>query len=188
MALHLARAAFPNRAFQQNMRTTPPRRVAQSGSAPRSGRGGRRFKSCHSDQHLGSSETSIPTVSPTDSRPCAPSIAVASSWRTPPSQPRRLVAVRRALYRSHCGRSPTSTVAPWPDRHQENAAVQNAVLKHVAVLLIPADRSAFEDQTGPSHEGQCFWVAPRTAVTLSAKRPYRKDRDPQPRQSMQPKG
>jgi resolvase-like protein len=30
--------------------TTPPRRVAQSGSAPRSGRGGRRFKSCHSDQ------------------------------------------------------------------------------------------------------------------------------------------
>ena len=32
----------------------PPgrRSVAQSGSAPRSGRGGRRFKSCHSDQHL----------------------------------------------------------------------------------------------------------------------------------------
>jgi hypothetical protein len=28
------------------------RSVAQSGSAPRSGRGGRRFKSCHSDQHL----------------------------------------------------------------------------------------------------------------------------------------
>lgn len=26
------------------------RSVAQSGSAPRSGRGGRRFKSCHSDQ------------------------------------------------------------------------------------------------------------------------------------------
>jgi hypothetical protein len=26
-----------------------PRSVAQSGSAPRSGRGGRRFKSCHSD-------------------------------------------------------------------------------------------------------------------------------------------
>jgi hypothetical protein len=46
----LARVAFPNRAFQQNMRTTPPRRVAQSGSAPRSGPGGRRFKSCHSDQ------------------------------------------------------------------------------------------------------------------------------------------
>jgi hypothetical protein len=30
------------------------RSVAQSGSAPRSGRGGRRFKSCHSDQHLAS--------------------------------------------------------------------------------------------------------------------------------------
>ena len=28
------------------------RSVAQSGSAPRSGRGGRRFKSCHSDHHL----------------------------------------------------------------------------------------------------------------------------------------
>jgi hypothetical protein len=28
------------------------RSVAQPGSAPRSGRGGRRFKSCHSDQHL----------------------------------------------------------------------------------------------------------------------------------------
>ena len=28
------------------------RSVAQSGSAPRSGRGGRRFKSCHSDQYL----------------------------------------------------------------------------------------------------------------------------------------
>src|ERR1700726_837225 len=27
------------------------RSVAQSGSAPRSGRGGRRFKSCHSDQN-----------------------------------------------------------------------------------------------------------------------------------------
>jgi hypothetical protein len=37
-----------------------------SGNGPRSGRGGRRFKSCHSDQHLASSETSIPTVSPTD--------------------------------------------------------------------------------------------------------------------------
>ena len=32
---------------------TPRRRsVAQPGRAPRSGRGGRRFKSCHSDQHL----------------------------------------------------------------------------------------------------------------------------------------
>src|SRR5258708_4239030 len=28
------------------------RSVAQSGSAPRSGRGGRRFKSCHSDHYL----------------------------------------------------------------------------------------------------------------------------------------
>src|SRR5262249_9474721 len=41
---------------------------------------------------------------------------------------------------------------------------------HAVVLLVPADRRAFEDQTGPSHEGQCFWVAPRAAVTLSAKK------------------
>src|SRR5271169_4269519 len=33
------------------------RSVAQSGSAPRSGRGGRRFKSCHSDQYLAESKT-----------------------------------------------------------------------------------------------------------------------------------
>src|SRR5262245_12789900 len=32
--------------------TAPSRSVAQSGSAPRSGRGGRRFKSCHSDHSL----------------------------------------------------------------------------------------------------------------------------------------
>src|SRR5512144_2705986 len=31
-------------------KTGASRSVAQSGSAPRSGRGGRRFKSCHSDQ------------------------------------------------------------------------------------------------------------------------------------------
>src|SRR4029078_8823573 len=41
------------------------RSVAQSGSAPRSGRGGRRFKSCHSDQHLAHPEPAAPTVSPT---------------------------------------------------------------------------------------------------------------------------
>jgi putative tryptophan/tyrosine transport system substrate-binding protein len=35
-------------------------------STPRSGRGGRRFKSCHSDQYLAPSEIPIPTVSPTD--------------------------------------------------------------------------------------------------------------------------
>jgi hypothetical protein len=35
-------------------------------SAPRSGRGGRRFKSCHSDQHLADPETASPTVCPTD--------------------------------------------------------------------------------------------------------------------------
>jgi hypothetical protein len=106
---------------------------------------------------------------------------VAAPIRAPaPAQPR--VSAR--------SRAPRALSLPlWPLAHiQENAALHNAVLKHVVVLLVPADRRAFEDQTGPSHEGQCFWVAPRMAVTLSAKRLYRKDRDPQPRQSMQPKG
>src|SRR5262249_29856874 len=114
----------------------------------------------------------------------APSIAVASSWRTPPSQPRRLVAVHRALYRSIVAARPHPRSPPWPDRHQENAAHHNAVLKHVVVLLVPSDRHGFEDQTGPSLEGQCFWVAPRTAVTLSAKKTVAKRPRPQPRQSM----
>jgi hypothetical protein len=35
-------------------------------SLPRSGRGGRRFKSCHSDQYLADPQDSGPTVSPTD--------------------------------------------------------------------------------------------------------------------------
>ena len=33
---------------------------------PRSGRGGRRFKSCHSDHHLVANESLAPTVSPTE--------------------------------------------------------------------------------------------------------------------------
>ena len=44
------------------------RSVAQPGRAPRSGRGGRRFKSCHSDQlyqWLSFPEKATPTVSPT---------------------------------------------------------------------------------------------------------------------------
>ena len=44
------------------------RSVAQSGSAPRSGRGGRRFKSCHSDQHLADFITSSATGYATASR------------------------------------------------------------------------------------------------------------------------
>jgi hypothetical protein len=39
----------PRRAI--DIRPSLSRSVAQSGSAPRSGRGGRRFKSCHSDQN-----------------------------------------------------------------------------------------------------------------------------------------
>jgi hypothetical protein len=35
-------------------------------SAPRSGRGGRRFKSCHSDQYLDHLLRAIPTDSPTE--------------------------------------------------------------------------------------------------------------------------
>jgi hypothetical protein len=42
-------AGFPSRVYIRRSSATF-RSVAQSGSAPRSGRGGRRFKSCHSDQ------------------------------------------------------------------------------------------------------------------------------------------
>src|SRR5262249_31901431 len=89
-----------------------------------------------------------------------------------------------ARYRSIVAARPHPRSPPWPDRHQENAAHHNAVLKHVVVLLVPSDRHGFEDQTGPSLEGQCFWVAPRTAVTLSAKKTVAKRPRPQPRQSM----
>src|SRR5262249_894158 len=39
-----------------------------SRGTPRSGRGGRRFKSCHSDQYLAPSEIAAPTVSPPETR------------------------------------------------------------------------------------------------------------------------
>ena len=42
------------------------RSVAQPGRAPRSGRGGRRFKSCHSDHYLADPETAFPTVFSTE--------------------------------------------------------------------------------------------------------------------------
>ena len=66
--------------------------LGQDDRSPRSGRGGRRFKSCHSDQHLAPPETSIPTVSPTDTRGRL-AIPAASSWRTSPSRPRPLEAL-----------------------------------------------------------------------------------------------
>src|SRR6202008_3910307 len=46
--------AFLKLAFKDAVDIRPAfsRSVAQSGSAPRSGRGGRRFKSCHSDHYL----------------------------------------------------------------------------------------------------------------------------------------
>src|SRR5262245_11333153 len=62
--------------------------------------GGRRFKSCHSDQHLTPSETSIPTVS-RQIRARGLAIVVASSWRTPPSQPRASPRNRPRFLVSH---------------------------------------------------------------------------------------
>src|SRR5207253_2083735 len=44
------------------------RSVAQPGSAPRSGRGGRRFKSCHSDQYLAQFGTATATDIATETR------------------------------------------------------------------------------------------------------------------------
>src|SRR5262249_25830640 len=123
----------------------------------------------------GSNPTSIPTVSPTDSRPCAfyrrrqllaNAAIAASSARS--RAPRAL-----SLY---CGRSPTSTVASVA-RSASGKCGRPQRRPQARRFLVPSDRHGFEDQTGPSLEGQCFWVAPRTAVTLSAKRLYRKDRD-----------
>src|SRR5262249_56335727 len=42
------------------IRPANSRSVAQPGRAPRSGRGGRRFKSCHSDQYLAQIAASLP--------------------------------------------------------------------------------------------------------------------------------
>jgi hypothetical protein len=167
-----------------------------SSSAYFSGRGGRRFKSCHSDQ----SSSNVIKLSQASGRgfvgyrdsyrdrnyfahssrsPRASGLANgrAGLLRSPALGERRqrslacrLVAVHRALYRSIVAARPHPRSPPWPDWHQENAAHHNAVLKHVVVLLVPADRRAFEDQTEPSLEAQCFWVAPRTAVTLGAKK------------------
>ena len=48
--------------ISRNLGAAPP----SCSAPPRSGRGGRRFKSCHSDQYLVDPETAAPTVSPTD--------------------------------------------------------------------------------------------------------------------------
>ena len=89
-------SATASRELNANKRSRTRRKSlnfqGSSGFGPRSGRGGRRFKSCHSDQHLAPPETSIPTVSPTDTRGRL-AIPVASSWRTSPSRPRPLEAL-----------------------------------------------------------------------------------------------
>ena len=46
------------------------RSVAQPGSAPRSGRGGRRFKSCHSDQNFFKTSKNFHTIQQVTRRPC----------------------------------------------------------------------------------------------------------------------
>src|SRR5262245_14905730 len=62
---YLVLVSSPSRRFGL-LHISPRRLTASLDSAPRSGRGGRRFKSCHSDHYLAPSETPIPTVSPTD--------------------------------------------------------------------------------------------------------------------------
>src|SRR5262249_14338736 len=69
--------------------------VGRTGRHTSFGRGGRRFKSCHSDQHLASPETSIPTVSPSDTRRsgyCRRQLLANAAMA---DLARRLVAVRR---------------------------------------------------------------------------------------------
>src|SRR5271169_4826616 len=59
LTLHLQRS--------RGYKAADSRSVAQSGSAPRSGRGGRRFKSCHSDQlHTQGADPSQLSAKPSD--------------------------------------------------------------------------------------------------------------------------
>src|SRR5437588_7709281 len=58
------RRACGRRAFEAITAPRASRSVAQPGSAPRSGRGGRRFKSCHSDHYLARYRGPTPTVFP----------------------------------------------------------------------------------------------------------------------------
>jgi hypothetical protein len=67
-------------------------RVAPPGSAPRSGRGGRRFKSCHSDQHL----AEIPTSTGTDCGTVSSDAHAIASFE--------LLAATPGCYSCRCGR------------------------------------------------------------------------------------
>src|SRR5262249_17620938 len=90
--------SFPTDIPQPNVNAQPRTRlhftenIKFSCGRPRSGRGGRRFKPCHSDQHLVPSETSIPTVSPTDTRRAPPA---------PGERCHRSLACRRVAVRPH---------------------------------------------------------------------------------------
>ena len=68
----------PSRRFEPLHVFSNGKLTASFGSAPRSGRGGRRFKSCHSDQHL----AKIESVSATES-----ATAWWDEWRTSPRCP-----------------------------------------------------------------------------------------------------
>jgi hypothetical protein len=61
------------------------RQQVRSGSAPRSGRGGRRFKSCHSDQHLADSRLLTVTGCVTETPP----------ERATPPKPSHSICMRR---------------------------------------------------------------------------------------------
>jgi hypothetical protein len=66
--------------------------IVTFGSAPRSGRGGRRFKSCHSDQHLAKSSFSLPTVSPAETIGCCNSFQALCDLPLIPREVLRTVA------------------------------------------------------------------------------------------------
>src|SRR5262245_15720138 len=58
------------------------------------------------------------------------------------------IAVRRAADMTVVAARPHPGVVFWRDRHLENATDDLAVFEHVEVVLVPADRRAFEDQLG----------------------------------------
>src|SRR5262245_51046451 len=79
---------------------------------------------------------------------CTKAEAVCASFsRTPPSQLRASVRIRapRGVC-VRCGRWPHPMTVLGRNRHFEDATDDLAVFEHVVIVLIPADRRAFEDQ------------------------------------------
>ena len=79
----------------------------------------------------------------------------------------RLVAVGRAAYLAVVAARPHRGAIRRCNRHLEDAADDHAILQHVVVVLVPADRRALENELA---RRRCLGAAPRMATALSAKK------------------